>query len=40
MAPGPRDEREPLVSHASRLRRKLNGEGEAAYVLDVWGYRP
>lgn len=26
-----------LDSHASRLRRKLNGPGEAAYVLNVWG---
>jgi DNA-binding response OmpR family regulator len=26
-----------LDSHASRLRRKLNGSGEAAYVLNVWG---
>jgi DNA-binding response OmpR family regulator len=26
-----------LDSHASRLRRKLNREGEAAYVLNVWG---
>jgi DNA-binding response OmpR family regulator len=26
-----------LDSHASRLRRKLNGDGEAAYVLNVWG---
>ena len=26
-----------LDSHASRLRRKLNRPGEAAYVLNVWG---
>ncbi len=26
-----------LDSHASRLRRKLNREGQAAYVLNVWG---
>jgi hypothetical protein len=26
-----------LDSHASRLRRKLNGSAEAAYVLNVWG---
>jgi DNA-binding response OmpR family regulator len=26
-----------LDSHASRLRRKLNRSGEAAYVLNVWG---
>jgi DNA-binding response OmpR family regulator len=26
-----------LDSHASRLRRKLNGDGEDAYVLNVWG---
>jgi DNA-binding response OmpR family regulator len=26
-----------LDSHASRLRRKLNRNGEAAYVLNVWG---
>jgi DNA-binding response OmpR family regulator len=26
-----------LDSHASRLRRKLNTPGEAAYVLNVWG---
>ena len=26
-----------LDSHASRLRRKLNVNGEAAYVLNVWG---
>jgi DNA-binding response OmpR family regulator len=26
-----------LDSHASRLRRKLNQNGEAAYVLNVWG---
>ena len=26
-----------LDSDASRLRRKLNREGEAAYVLNVWG---
>ncbi len=26
-----------LDSHASRLRRKLNRDGEAAYVLNVWG---
>ncbi|HSK16811.1 MAG TPA: response regulator transcription factor [Gaiellaceae bacterium] len=26
-----------LDSHASRLRRKLNGDGECAYVLNVWG---
>ena len=26
-----------LDSHASRLRRKLNPDGEAAYVLNVWG---
>jgi DNA-binding response OmpR family regulator len=26
-----------LDSHASRLRRKLNGAGERAYVLNVWG---
>ncbi len=26
-----------LDSHASRLRRKLNLDGEAAYVLNVWG---
>ena len=26
-----------LDSHASRLRRKLNLNGEAAYVLNVWG---
>ena len=24
-------------SHASRLRRKLNLNGEAAYVVNVWG---
>lgn len=26
-----------LDSHASRLRRKLNHAGDAAYVLNVWG---
>jgi DNA-binding response OmpR family regulator len=26
-----------LDSHASRLRRKLNGSTETAYVLNVWG---
>ena len=26
-----------LDSHASRLRRKLNRNGDAAYVLNVWG---
>jgi DNA-binding response OmpR family regulator len=26
-----------LDSHASRLRRKLNSEGEAGYVVNVWG---
>ena len=26
-----------LDSHASRLRRKLNPNGEQAYVLNVWG---
>lgn len=26
-----------LDSHASRLRRKLNPEGEPVYVLNVWG---
>ncbi len=26
-----------LDSHASRLRRKLNAEGEHGYVLNVWG---
>jgi DNA-binding response OmpR family regulator len=26
-----------LDSHASRLRRKLNLNGEAAYVVNVWG---
>ena len=26
-----------LDSHASRLRRKLNQNGEAAYVVNVWG---
>jgi DNA-binding response OmpR family regulator len=26
-----------LDSHASRLRRKLNHDGESAYVLNVWG---
>jgi hypothetical protein len=26
-----------LDSHASRLRRKLNGASETAYVLNVWG---
>jgi DNA-binding response OmpR family regulator len=26
-----------LDSHASRLRRKLNRPGEAAYVMNVWG---
>lgn len=26
-----------LDSHASRLRRKLNPNGDAAYVLNVWG---
>jgi DNA-binding response OmpR family regulator len=26
-----------LDSHASRLRRKLNGPTETAYVLNVWG---
>jgi DNA-binding response OmpR family regulator len=26
-----------LDSHASRLRRKLNPNGEAAYVVNVWG---
>jgi DNA-binding response OmpR family regulator len=26
-----------LESHASRLRRKLNVNGEAAYVVNVWG---
>jgi DNA-binding response OmpR family regulator len=26
-----------LDSHASRLRRKLNQNGDAAYVLNVWG---
>ena len=36
MAPGP-GTHENLDSHASRLRRKLNREGEAAYVLNVWG---
>jgi len=24
-------------SHASRLRRKLNGASDTAYVLNVWG---
>jgi len=28
-----------LDSHASRLRRKLNQNGEAAYVVNVWGDR-
>ena len=28
-----------LDSHASRLRRKLNANGECAYVLNVWGDR-
>jgi hypothetical protein len=26
-----------LDSHASRLRRKLNRNGAAAYVINVWG---
>jgi DNA-binding response OmpR family regulator len=26
-----------LDSHASRLRRKLNCNGAAAYVINVWG---
>jgi DNA-binding response OmpR family regulator len=26
-----------LDSHASRLRRKLNPEGDGLYVLNVWG---
>ena len=26
-----------LDSHASRLRRKLNRNGDAGYVLNVWG---
>ena len=26
-----------LDSHASRLRRKLNPNGEAAYIVNVWG---
>jgi DNA-binding response OmpR family regulator len=26
-----------LASHASRLRRKLNRTGTAAYVINVWG---
>jgi hypothetical protein len=26
-----------LDSHASRLRRKLNTNGECVYVLNVWG---
>ncbi len=26
-----------LDSHASRLRRKLNGDSEPTYVLNVWG---
>jgi DNA-binding response OmpR family regulator len=26
-----------LDSHASRLRRKLNGAGDAGYVVNVWG---
>jgi DNA-binding response OmpR family regulator len=26
-----------LDSHASRLRRKLNANGNTAYVLNVWG---
>lgn len=26
-----------LDAHASRLRRKLNRNGEAAYVVNVWG---
>jgi DNA-binding response OmpR family regulator len=26
-----------LDSHASRLRRKLNRDGDAGYVLNVWG---
>ncbi len=26
-----------LDSHASRLRRKLNGRGETAFVINVWG---
>ena len=26
-----------LDSHASRLRRKLNGRSESAFVLNVWG---
>jgi DNA-binding response OmpR family regulator len=26
-----------LDSHASRLRRKLNLNGDAAYVVNVWG---
>ena len=26
-----------LDSHASRLRRKLNGHGDSSYVVNVWG---
>ena len=26
-----------LDPHASRLRRKLNANGECSYVLNVWG---
>ena len=26
-----------LDSHASRLRRKLNRDGDAGYILNVWG---
>jgi DNA-binding response OmpR family regulator len=26
-----------IDSHASRLRRKLNGGGEEDYVVNVWG---
>jgi DNA-binding response OmpR family regulator len=32
-----RGERRTLDSHASRRRRKLNRNGDAAYVLNVWG---
>jgi DNA-binding response OmpR family regulator len=26
-----------LDSHASRLRRKLNPDGDTTYVVNVWG---
>jgi DNA-binding response OmpR family regulator len=36
-APPPVGRTRTLDSHASRLRRKLNGASDTAYVLNVWG---